>query len=45
MHVAKGVFENTVDTLLDILGKTNDGLSARKNIQKLGIGPQLHPQE
>ena len=45
MHVAKGVFESTIGTLLDIPGKTKDGLSARRDLQKLGIRPQLHPQE
>jgi hypothetical protein len=45
MHTSKGVFESTIDTLLDILGKKNGGLSARKELQKLGIRPQLRPQE
>jgi hypothetical protein len=26
MHIAKGVFESTINTLLDILGKTKDGI-------------------
>jgi hypothetical protein len=45
MHVAKGVFKSTTDTLLDIPGKTKDRLSTCKDLQKLGIRPQLHPQE
>jgi hypothetical protein len=45
MHVVNGVFESTVDNLLDISGKTKDGLRARKNLQKFRIRPQLHPQE
>jgi hypothetical protein len=45
MHVAQSVFKNTIVTLLDILGKTKDVLSARRDLQKLGIRPQLHPQE
>jgi hypothetical protein len=45
MHVAHSVFKNTIITLLDILGKTKDVLSARRDLQKLGIRPQLHPQE
>jgi hypothetical protein len=32
MHVAKGVFESTVDTLLYIQGKIKDGLRARKDL-------------
>jgi hypothetical protein len=31
--------------LVYIRGKTNDGLSACKDLQKLGIRSQLHPQE
>jgi hypothetical protein len=45
MHVAKGVFESTVDTLLDIPSKTKDGLRACKDLQKFGIRSQLHHQE
>jgi hypothetical protein len=45
MHVAKGVFESTIDTLLDIPGKPKDGLRALKDLQKLGMRPQLHPKE
>jgi hypothetical protein len=44
MHIAKSVFGSTINTLLDISGKTKDGLSARKDLQKLGIRPQLHPK-
>jgi hypothetical protein len=45
MHVIKGVFESTISLLLDITGKTKDGLSARKDLQVLGIREELHPQE
>jgi hypothetical protein len=41
MHIAKGVFENTISTLLDMPGKIKDGLSACKDLQKLGIRSQL----
>jgi hypothetical protein len=37
MHVEKDVFESTISVLLDIPGKTKDGLSARKDLQTLGI--------
>jgi hypothetical protein len=37
MHVEKGVFESTVDLLLDISSKTKDGLRARKDLQALEI--------
>jgi hypothetical protein len=45
MHVEKGVFESTISLLLDIAGKTNDGLNARKDFQALEIREELHPQE
>jgi hypothetical protein len=45
MHVKKGVFESTINLLLDIPGKTKDGLNARKNLQVLGIWEELHPQQ
>jgi hypothetical protein len=45
MHVKKGVFESTIDLLLDIPGKMKDGLNARKNLQVLGIWEELHPQQ
>jgi hypothetical protein len=45
MHVKKGVFESTIGLLLDITGKTKDGLNARKDLQALGIREKLHPQK
>jgi hypothetical protein len=45
MHVEKSVFESTIGLLLDIIGKTKDGLNARKDLQALGIREELHPQE
>jgi hypothetical protein len=45
IHVAKGVFESTIDTLLDIPGKTKDRLRTHKDLQKFGIIQQLHPRE
>jgi hypothetical protein len=45
MHVEKSVFESTIGLLLDIVGKTKDGLNARKDLQALGIKEELHPQE
>jgi hypothetical protein len=45
MHIEKGVFESTIDLLLDILSKTKDGLSARKDLHALEIREELHPQE
>jgi hypothetical protein len=45
MHVEKGVFESTIDLLLDIPGKIKDKLSTRKDLQNLEIREELHPQE
>jgi hypothetical protein len=45
MHVTKGFFESNIGLLLDIIGKTKDGLNARKDLQALGIREELHPQE
>jgi hypothetical protein len=45
MHVTKGVFESTIDLLLDITGKTKYGLKARKDLEAPEIREELHPQE
>jgi hypothetical protein len=45
MHVEKCVFESTIGLLLDILSKTKDGLSARKNLQALEIREKIYPQQ
>jgi hypothetical protein len=45
MHVTKGVFKSTINLLLDITGKTKDGLNARKDLQVLRIREELDPQE
>jgi hypothetical protein len=45
MHVEKGVFKSTIGLLLDIPSKTNDELSARKDLQALKIREELHSQE
>jgi hypothetical protein len=41
----KGVFESTINLLLDITGKIKDGINALKDIQVLRIREELHPQE
>jgi hypothetical protein len=45
MHITKGVFESTIDLLLDIIGKMKDGLNAHKDLQALGIREELHTLE
>ena len=37
MHLEKNVCENFIGTLLDILGKTKDGLNARLDLVQLGV--------
>jgi len=40
MHVEK----NVCDTLLNIKGKTKDGISARKDLVEMGVRLELQPQ-
>jgi hypothetical protein len=40
----KNVFESTIDVLLDIKKKTNDGLKSRMDLVNRGIRDDLHPQ-
>jgi hypothetical protein len=37
MHVQKNVFESIIGTLLDIMGKTKEGLNSRVDMENLGI--------
>jgi hypothetical protein len=43
MHIEKIVCDNIVNTLLNIDGKSKDGLNARLDIKNLGIREDLHP--
>jgi hypothetical protein len=43
MHLEKNVFESTIGVLLDIKGKTKDGLKSRQDLVNLGIRPEIHP--
>jgi hypothetical protein len=45
MYITKGAFESTIGLLLDITGKTKDGLNVHKDLQVLGIREELYPQE
>ena len=45
MHVEKNVCENLLGTILDILGKSKDGLSARMDLGEMGIKMELAPQK
>ena len=43
MHIEKNVCDNVLYTLLNEVGRTKDNLSARKDLQDLGIRPELWP--
>ncbi|TYJ98366.1 uncharacterized protein E5676_scaffold232G001000 [Cucumis melo var. makuwa] len=45
MHVKKNVCQSIIGTLLDINGKSKDGVNARKDLQLLKIRPDLYPQD
>jgi hypothetical protein len=42
MHLEKNVFESTIGVLLDIKGKTKDGLKSRTNLANHDIRQDLH---
>jgi hypothetical protein len=37
MHIQKNVFESIIDTLLEVKGKTKEGLNSRMDLVNLGI--------
>jgi len=43
MQVEKNVYDILLDTLLNIKGKTKDGLKCRQDLVNMGIQEQLHP--
>ena len=45
MHVEKNICDSIIGTLLNIQGKTKDGIKARKDMVEMGIREQLAPQE
>ncbi|XP_062079416.1 uncharacterized protein LOC133783815 [Humulus lupulus] len=45
MHIEKNVCESIINTLLNVAGKTKDGIKARLDLQDMGIRSGLHPQE
>ncbi|XP_078150750.1 uncharacterized protein LOC144546092 [Carex rostrata] len=45
MHVVKNVCDSLVGTLLNIPGKTKDGINARKDMQFLNIRSDLQPTQ
>src|SRR5438132_13919999 len=45
MHVEKNVCDSIIGILLDIKGKTKEGLKSRKDFVDLNIRHELHPEE
>ncbi|KAM0045571.1 hypothetical protein Hdeb2414_s0009g00305391 [Helianthus debilis subsp. tardiflorus] len=43
MHIEKNVCESLLGLLLNIPGKTKDGINVRKDMQEMGIHEGLHP--
>lgn len=44
MHIEKNVFDAIIGTLLNMPGKTKDGLKVRRDMEKLKIRPNLWPK-
>lgn len=44
MHIEKNVCESIIGTLLNIPGKTKDGINARLDLKEMGIRKELAPQ-
>jgi len=44
MHVEKNMCDNVIGKLLNIQGKTKNGLNTRQDIAEMGIRDQLHPR-
>lgn len=43
MHLVKNFFERMIGVLIDIKGKTKDGLNSWIDLVNRGIRPDLHP--
>ena len=44
MHIEKNVCESIIGTLLNILGKTKDGLNCRLDLVDMGLRSELAPK-
>jgi hypothetical protein len=42
MHVTKNVFDNIIQTLLDMPRKMKDGLKSRNDLVEFGLRTELH---
>ena len=45
MHIEKNIGESLVGTLLDINGKTKDGVNSHRDLEDIGIRSDLHVKE
>jgi len=45
MHVEKNICDSIIGTLLNITGKTKDGVKIRKDVVEIGIRKQLVPEQ
>jgi hypothetical protein len=43
MHVTKNVFDNIIETLLDMPRKSKDGLKSHTDLVQFELRPKLHP--
>ena len=43
MHIEKNIYDNIVETIMNIKGKTNDTFKTRLDLQAMNIRPELHP--
>ena len=43
MHIEKNVFDNVICTLLNVPGKSKDGINARLDMEKMGMRNELRP--
>jgi len=44
MHIEKNVCDSVIETLLNIQGKTKDGLNTRQDLAEMDIWASLHPR-
>ena len=44
MHIEKNVCDSIIGTLLNIPGKTKDGVKCRLDLEKMGLRSELAPQ-
>ncbi|PKA54906.1 hypothetical protein AXF42_Ash000742 [Apostasia shenzhenica] len=44
MHIERNIYDNIIGTLLNISGKSKDGLNTRLDMMNIGIRQQLVPK-